>query len=76
MSKVIFEGTMSQYATVGQRIPRVDGPAKVTGEAIYSADIYLKGMLHGKILRSPYPHAKILNIDTPFRDQISPSRWI
>ena len=55
---------MSKYATVGQRIPRVDGPAKVTGEAIYSADIYLKGMLHGKILRSPYPHAKILNIDT------------
>ena len=55
---------MSNYATVGQGVPRVDGVAKVTGEATYSADLYLKGMLHGKILRSPYPHAKILHIDT------------
>ncbi len=55
---------MTEYATVGKGIPRVDGPAKVTGDAIYTADIYLKGMLHGKILRSPYPHARILHIDT------------
>jgi 4-hydroxybenzoyl-CoA reductase alpha subunit len=55
---------MAKYATVGKGVPRVDGPAKVTGDAIYTADIYLKGMLQGKILRSPYPHARILHIDT------------
>jgi len=55
---------MIKYATVGKGVPRVDGPAKVTGDAIYTADIYLKGMLQGKILRSPYPHARILHIDT------------
>lgn len=55
---------ISTYATVGRGVPRVDGRVKVTGEAIYCADIYLKGMLQGKILRSPYPHAKIINIDT------------
>ena len=55
---------MSIYATVGKGVPRVDGRVKATGEAIFCADLYMKGMLHGKILRSPYPHAKILNIDT------------
>jgi 4-hydroxybenzoyl-CoA reductase subunit alpha len=54
----------SRYSTVGQSVPRVDGLAKVTGEAIYTADIYMKGMIHGRILRSPHPHAKILNIDS------------
>jgi 4-hydroxybenzoyl-CoA reductase alpha subunit len=54
----------SQYAVVGRGVPRVDGWAKVTGDTIYTGDIYLKGMLHGKILRSPHPHAKILHIDT------------
>ena len=42
----------------------MDGAAQVTGEATFCADIFLKGMLHGKILRSPHPHAMILNIDT------------
>ncbi len=55
---------MSTYATVGKGIPRVDGGAQVTGEATFCADIFMKGMLHGKIIRSPHPHAKILNIDT------------
>lgn len=49
---------------VGQRIPRKDGPEKVTGRAKYTVDIQLPGMLTGRILRSPYPHARILNIDT------------
>ncbi|MDP2727999.1 MAG: molybdopterin-dependent oxidoreductase, partial [Dehalococcoidia bacterium] len=55
---------MPQYAVVGQRLPRVDGIPKATGEARYAADLSLPGMLYGKILRSPYPHARILNIDT------------
>ncbi len=55
---------MSSYAAVGKGVPRVDGGEQVTGEATYCADIFLKGMLHAKILRSPHPHAQILNIDT------------
>lgn len=49
---------------VGRRIPRRDGPEKVTGRAKYTVDIKLPGMLTGRILRSPHPHARILNIDT------------
>jgi 4-hydroxybenzoyl-CoA reductase alpha subunit len=52
------------YSVVGQRVLRVEGFDKVTGAAKYVADIKLPGMLYGKILRSPYPHARILRIDT------------
>ncbi len=55
---------MEEYAVVGKRLPRVDGVVKVTGSATYADDISLPGMLHGKLLRSPHAHAKILNIDT------------
>jgi 4-hydroxybenzoyl-CoA reductase alpha subunit len=49
---------------IGKRIPRKDGPEKVTGRAQYTVDIRLPSMLAGRILRSPHPHARILNIDT------------
>ncbi len=52
------------YSVVGQRLPRVDGKAKATGKAQYVVDMRVPRMLFGKILRSPHPHAKILNIDT------------
>ncbi len=55
---------MSKYAIIGKRMPRVDATSKVTGEAKYTADLKFPHMLIGKVLRSPYPHAKILNIDT------------
>ncbi len=55
---------MAGYSFIGKDIPRVDGQAKVTGEAIFTTDIQLPGMLFGKILRSPYPFAKILSINT------------
>jgi 4-hydroxybenzoyl-CoA reductase subunit alpha len=55
---------MSDYAFIGKRMPRVDTAAKVTGEAKFSADIKLPRMLVGKVLRTPHPHARILNIDT------------
>jgi 4-hydroxybenzoyl-CoA reductase alpha subunit len=55
---------MSKYSVIGQRVRRVDGPDKVTGSAKYTFDMVLANMLYGRILRSPYPHAKILNIDT------------
>lgn len=53
-----------KFSIVGQRVIRVEGYEKLTGEARYVADIVLPGMLVGKILRSPYPHARILGIDT------------
>jgi CO/xanthine dehydrogenase Mo-binding subunit len=52
------------FSVVGQRVQRVEGYDKVTGESKYIADIQLPGMLIGKILRSPYPHARVLRIDT------------
>ncbi len=55
---------MKQYSVVGQSLPRVRARELVTGEAKFSVDIKLPGMLYGSVLRSPYPHAKILNIDT------------
>lgn len=54
----------SDYGVIGKRTPRVDARAKATGEALYAADISMPGMLWCKMLRSPYPHARILNIDT------------
>ena len=53
-----------KYSIVGQRVQRIEGYDKVTGESKYIADVQLPGMLIGKILRSPYPHARILRIDT------------
>jgi 4-hydroxybenzoyl-CoA reductase subunit alpha len=52
-----------QFNVVGQRLPMVDAAAKVKGSAQFTDDLVFPGMLYGKILRSPYPHAKILNID-------------
>jgi len=53
-----------QFSVVGHRVQRVEGFDKVTGDSEYIADIYLPGMLVGKVLRSPYPHARIRHIDT------------
>ncbi|MBI4488951.1 MAG: xanthine dehydrogenase family protein molybdopterin-binding subunit [Deltaproteobacteria bacterium] len=52
-----------QLKFVGQNVPRVDGFEKVTGKAKFTGDLAISGMLHGKILRSPYPHARIVSID-------------
>ncbi len=49
---------------IGKRISRIDGPQKVSGRAKYSFDINRPGMLYGKIVRSPYAHAKVKSIDT------------
>ncbi len=51
------------YQVVGTRPVRHDGPDKVMGRARYAADIHLPGMLHAKMLRSPYAHARIRSID-------------
>ena len=52
-----------EYNVVGTRPIRHDGVDKVTGRARYGADISLPGLLYGKVLRSPHPHARIRSID-------------
>ena len=52
-----------EFNVVGTRPIRHDGNDKVTGRARYSADITLPRLLHGKILRSPHAHARIMSID-------------
>ncbi|HZT46556.1 MAG TPA: hypothetical protein VFA64_01190, partial [Hyphomicrobiaceae bacterium] len=49
---------------IGKRTIRPDGQDKVTGRASFGADFTMPGMLWGKILRSPHPHARIRSIDT------------
>ncbi len=53
-----------ELRTLGRRMRKVDGLAKSTGRARYTDDLSFPGMLHGKILRSPHPHARILSVDT------------
>ena len=55
---------IKEFSSVGDRPVRHDGYDKVTGKALYGADVLLPGLLHGKVLRSPHAHARIKNIDT------------
>ena len=51
------------YSVVGTSVLRDEGPDKVSGNAKYPADMVVPGALSGKILRSPFPHARIVSID-------------
>lgn len=53
----------SRVAPIGQRRPRVDAKAKLTGRAYFGSDIPLRGVLQARILHSPYAHAEVLSID-------------
>ena len=55
--------SQSDLTLIGTPMRKIEGLDKSTGRAIYTDDIVLPGMLHGKILRSPYPHARIVSID-------------
>jgi CO/xanthine dehydrogenase Mo-binding subunit len=59
-----------KYNVIGTRPLRHDGADKVTGRAIYGSDLRLTGTVHGKILRSPHAHAKILSIDTSAAERL------
>jgi len=59
---------------IGTRQRKTDGLAKSTGRALYADDLALPGMLHGKILRSPHPHARILGIDVSTAEAL-PGVW-
>jgi len=52
-----------QVGKVGELVPRVDAPPKVTGEFVYASDLIVPGMLWGHTLRSPHAHARIRSID-------------
>ena len=58
-------------SVVGKRITQPDAVAKATGAAKYTADIKLSGVLVGRVLRSPYPHARILKIDKSKAEELT-----
>jgi CO/xanthine dehydrogenase Mo-binding subunit len=60
----IVSDSVKRFKWVGTRPIRPDGVPKVTGRALYGADLKMPGMLYGRILRSPHAHARILSIDT------------
>jgi len=53
-----------EHRVIGTRLPKVDGLDRVTGKATFGADLIFPGMLWAKVVRSPYPHARIKSIDT------------
>ncbi len=55
---------MTDLKVVGHRLPRQDAQDKATGRYVYGMDFQVEGQLHGTILRSPHPHARIVSIDT------------
>ncbi len=61
---------MNNVHGIGVPVSRIEGAEKVTGRAIYSADIHLPNMLIGKLLRSPLPYARIRNIDPTKAEKI------
>jgi len=66
MSEVLDRPSIRQqkgYKVLGQRAPRIDGVAKVTGADKFVADYYLPGMLTARALRSPHAHARITRLD-------------
>ncbi|MBN8903375.1 MAG: xanthine dehydrogenase family protein molybdopterin-binding subunit, partial [Rhodospirillales bacterium] len=61
---VIVSDSVKKFKWIGTRPIRPDGVPKVTGRALYGADLKLPGMIYGKVLRSPHAHARIKKIDT------------
>jgi CO/xanthine dehydrogenase Mo-binding subunit len=55
---------MAMSKIIGAAVPRLDGPEKVSGRAIYATDMVLPDMLWAKILRSPFAYGCIRKIDT------------
>ena len=55
---------MTKHTVIGKNVERRDGIDKTTGRALFTSDMAFPGMLHAKVLRSPHPHARIVDIDT------------
>ena len=67
---------MGEYGYVGKSVPRIDAPQKVTGQAKFTDDHLPPNALHCKMVRSPYPHAKILGIDVSKSEKLPGVRGI
>lgn len=61
----------NNYRIIGKTTPKIDGIDKVTGRSKFGADVSLPAMLIGKVLRSPYAHARIKSIDTKKAEALS-----
>jgi xanthine dehydrogenase YagR molybdenum-binding subunit len=59
-----------QRTMIGKRVSRVDGPEKSSGRAKYTYDVHRPGMLYAKVVRCPYPHAKIVSVDTSAAEKL------
>ncbi|MEL7567342.1 MAG: hypothetical protein AAGU27_21035 [Dehalobacterium sp.] len=55
---------MTQGTKIGRNVPRLEGPSKVSGAAVYASDLELPRMLHEDFLGSSLPYARIKRIDT------------
>jgi hypothetical protein len=66
----IVTESVKRFKWVGTRPIRPDGIPKVTGRAMYGADLKLPGMIYGKVLRSPHAHARIVSIDTSAAERV------
>jgi xanthine dehydrogenase YagR molybdenum-binding subunit len=55
---------------LGTRVKRLDGPDKVSGRAKYTFDVARPGMLYGRIIRSPYPRARVVSIDLSAAERV------
>jgi len=70
------ESNLQPMKTIGNATPRIDAVERVTGQARYSRDMKLPGMLYARVLRSPHPHARILRIDVSKASQLPGVRAI
>ncbi len=67
---------MGDYSVIGKRRPRLDVVPRVMGDAKFTADLALPGMLFAKVLRSPHAHARILHIDASRAERVPGVRAI
>ncbi|MCB0019929.1 MAG: hypothetical protein KDE09_19200, partial [Anaerolineales bacterium] len=61
---------MSEFKYVGHSRPLTDGGAKVTGEQKFLGDLQMEGLLHARLVTSPYAHANIVSIDKALAEQV------
>ena len=63
-------GPNDKHRLLNTKLPRADGPAKTTGTAIYTYDVRLPGMAHGRFVTSPHAHAKVTGVDTSAAEKL------
>src|SRR5437867_9994164 len=66
----------TEFTEISKSRRRVDGVQRVTGRARYTQDVYLPGMLHARVLRSPYPRARVRRIDTKKAEKLPGVRGV